>query len=98
LYAAEIGVGSPATKYHLIFDTGSANIWFADPDKRRQPYKKTRTSYRTGNHVKVTYMLGSFEGEEYIDKVALQSLAALQQPVAAAYRYDHVGRYDGVLG
>lgn len=59
-YVASVGVGSPATTYSLLIDTGSSNTWVG-ADKS---YVQTSTSKSTGNSVSVTYGSGSFSGTE----------------------------------
>ena len=46
-YTASVGVGSPATDYTLLIDTGSSNTWVGAQKK----YKKTSTSKDTGKGV-----------------------------------------------
>ena len=46
-YTASVGVGSPATDYTLLIDTGSSNTWVGAQKK----YKKTNTSKDTGKSV-----------------------------------------------
>lgn len=59
-YIASVGVGSPATSYDLLIDTGSSNTWLG-ADKS---YVKTSTSKSTGKKVSVSYGSGSFSGTE----------------------------------
>ena len=46
-YTASVGVGSPATDYTLLIDTGSSNTWVGANTK----YNPTRTSKNTGKSV-----------------------------------------------
>ena len=59
-YTANVGVGSPATDYTLLIDTGSSNTWVG----AGKAYVKTSTSVDTGEPVSVTYGSGSFSGTE----------------------------------
>ncbi|THH09752.1 hypothetical protein EW146_g8592 [Bondarzewia mesenterica] len=59
-YTASVGVGSPATQYTLLIDTGSSNTWIGAGAK----YAKTNTSKSTGKKVNVSYGSGSFSGTE----------------------------------
>ncbi|KAL1747947.1 hypothetical protein HDZ31DRAFT_60816 [Schizophyllum fasciatum] len=61
IYTAEVGVGSPATKYNLIVNTGSSTSWVGAVTA----YKPTNSSQSTGDIVQVTYEL------EYINMVTL---------------------------
>ena len=47
VYTASVGVGSPATTYDLIIDTGSSNTWIG----AGKSYVKTSTSVDTGARV-----------------------------------------------
>jgi hypothetical protein len=59
-YTMAVGVGSPATQYTLLIDTGSSNTWVG----AGKPYKQTSTSKTTRNTVNVSYGSGSFSGTE----------------------------------
>ncbi|KAG6877494.1 hypothetical protein C0993_006764 [Termitomyces sp. T159_Od127] len=61
-YIASIGVGSPATTYELIIDTGSSNTWIGAGTS----YRPTSTSSKTSNSVSVTYGSGAFTGKTYM--------------------------------
>lgn len=97
-YLASVGVGSPATMYKLIIDTGSSNTWVG-ADKSN-PYKQTSTSKRTGCKVSVSYGSGSMSGTEWIDRVALsENLVIQEQSIGVA---DNTEGFepgtDGILG
>lgn len=59
-YVAAVGVGSPATTYSLLIDTGSSNTWVG----AGKSYVRTSTSVNTGNSVSVSYGSGQFSGTE----------------------------------
>lgn len=59
-YVASVGVGSPATSYSLLIDTGSSNTWLG----AGKSYVKTSTSKSTGKRVSVSYGSGEFSGTE----------------------------------
>jgi hypothetical protein len=59
-YTLPVGVGSPATQYTLLIDTGSSNTWVGAGTK----YVPTSTSTDTNNTVNVSYGSGSFSGTE----------------------------------
>ncbi|KAG6877473.1 hypothetical protein C0992_009901 [Termitomyces sp. T32_za158] len=67
MYVASIGVGSPATTYELLVDTGSSNTWVG----AIKPYIRTDTSVETENSVSVTYAAGLFSGVEFTDTVTI---------------------------
>ncbi|OCB89084.1 acid protease [Sanghuangporus baumii] len=94
-YTIQVGVGSPATDYTLLIDTGSSNTWVG-ADKK---YVKTSTSKDTGKTVQVSYGSGSFSGEEYTDRVALgDELVIEQQGLGVARTAQGFDGVDGILG
>ncbi|KAL5507669.1 hypothetical protein ACEPAH_5287 [Sanghuangporus vaninii] len=94
-YTADVGVGSPATTYSLLIDTGSSNTWVG-ADKA---YVQTSTSENTGNNVSVTYGSGSFSGAEYTDTVTLSSdLVIMGQRIGVASTSSGFEGVDGILG
>nr|1WKR_A Chain A, Polyporopepsin [Irpex lacteus] len=93
-YVVNVGVGSPATTYSLLVDTGSSNTWLG-ADKS---YVKTSTSSATSDKVSVTYGSGSFSGTEYTDTVTLGSLTIPKQSIGVASRDSGFDGVDGILG
>ncbi|CAA7264829.1 unnamed protein product [Cyclocybe aegerita] len=94
-YIASVGVGSPATTYDLLIDTGSSNTWIG----AGKAYVKTSTSTQTSNKVSVTYGSGSFSGTEYTDQVSLASgLVILKQSIGVASTASGFSGVDGILG
>ncbi|KAG2343384.1 acid protease [Suillus weaverae] len=94
-YIAAVGVGSPATTYNLIVDTGSSNTWVG----ANTPYAMTSTSVNTGQPVAVSYGSGSFSGTEYTDTVTLGSgLTITQQSIGVASTSTGFTGVDGILG
>ncbi|KAG1894974.1 aspartic peptidase domain-containing protein [Suillus fuscotomentosus] len=72
-YTAALGIGSPATIYNLIVDTGSSLTWVSATS-----YVKTRTSVDTRKPISDPDY-GS--GTEYTDTVTLGNLTIIQQPI-----------------
>ncbi|KAF8267326.1 acid protease [Lactarius quietus] len=94
-YTASVGVGSPATDYTLLIDTGSSNTWVGANEK----YKKTSTSKDTGNSVSVSYGSGSFSGTEYTDQVTLSpAFVVKNQSIGVASTSQGFAGVDGILG
>ncbi|KAJ7239393.1 aspartic proteinase [Mycena haematopus] len=94
-YIASIGVGSPATTYNLLIDTGSSNTWLGAGQK----YVRTSTSMETDQEVSVEYGSGSFSGTEYTDQVTLASgLVIAKQSIGVAYESTGFTGFDGILG
>ncbi|KAG1795693.1 aspartic peptidase domain-containing protein [Suillus plorans] len=94
-YLIAVGIGSPATTYNLIVDTGSSNTWVGANTK----YVKTKTSVDTREPVSVGYGSGSFSGTEYIDTVTLGSgLTITAQSIGVASTSAGFTSVDGILG
>ncbi|KAI0263910.1 aspartic peptidase domain-containing protein [Gloeopeniophorella convolvens] len=94
-YTASVGVGSPATDYTLLIDTGSSNTWVGAGKK----YKQTSTSKSTGKKVSVSYGSGSFSGTEFTDQVTLASELVIQsQSIGVASTAQGFDDVDGILG
>ncbi|KAK0466333.1 aspartic peptidase A1 [Desarmillaria tabescens] len=95
VYSASVGVGSPATSYDLLIDTGSSNTWVGAGTS----YVQTSTSTQTSNRVSVTYGSGSFSGREYIDRVTITSdLIIESQSIGVASTSSGFSGFDGILG
>ncbi|KAG2120230.1 acid protease [Suillus clintonianus] len=94
-YTADVGVGSPATYYTLLVDTGSSNTWIG----ANKAYEPTSTSQDTGGQFSVTYGSGSVSGEEYLDTVTLNSdLVIENQSIGVASQSSELYGLDGLLG
>jgi cathepsin E len=94
-YVATVGVGSPATEYALLVDTGSSNTWVG----AGIAYAKTSTSVQTSNRVSVTYGSGSFSGTEFTDTVTIGSgLVITKQSIGVASTSQGFAGVDGIIG
>ncbi|KAF8889846.1 aspartic proteinase from Irpex Lacteus [Infundibulicybe gibba] len=94
-YFASIGVGSPATTYSLLIDTGSSNTWVG----AGRAYVRTSTSVQTSNRVSVTYGFGSFSGTEFTDTVTIApGLVIPGQSIGVASTSSGFDGTDGILG
>ncbi|PSR70558.1 hypothetical protein PHLCEN_2v13597 [Hermanssonia centrifuga] len=94
-YTAAVGVGSPATQYTLLIDTGSSNTWVGAQTK----YVKTGTSKSTNEKVNVSYGSGSFSGTEFTDTVTLAPGLVIQgQSIGVASTAQGFDDVDGILG
>ncbi|KAG8221343.1 acid protease [Butyriboletus roseoflavus] len=92
----QVGVGSPATDYTLLIDTGSSNTWIG----ASKAYIQTSTSRDTGNTVLVSYASGSsMQGEEWTDTVTFASgLVIGNQSIGVASFASGFSGVDGILG
>jgi cathepsin E len=94
-YIASVGVGSPATTYQLLIDTGSSNTWVG----AGRSYVRTSTSVQTANRVSVQYGSGSFSGTEFTDTVTLApGLVISGQSIGVASTSTGFDGTDGILG
>ncbi|KAI0003733.1 aspartic peptidase A1 [Russula compacta] len=94
-YRASVGVGSPATSYTLIIDTGSANTWVG----AGKAYVRTSTSVQTSSDVSIVYGSGKFSGVEFTDTVAIApGIVIPQQSIGVALASNAVRTVDGILG
>ncbi|KZV91351.1 family A1 protease [Exidia glandulosa HHB12029] len=94
-YLAAVQVGSPATTFNLIIDTGSSNTWVG----ATTPFRTTSTSVNTGRRVAVQYGSGDFSGTEFTDRVALgSSLVIPSQSIGVASTSEGFDGVDGILG
>ncbi|KAH9858562.1 aspartic peptidase A1 [Lenzites betulinus] len=67
LYVANVSIGTPPTTYSLMVDTGSSNTWVG----AGKAFTKTSSTRETGERVGVSYGLGNFTGNEFIDDIEL---------------------------
>lgn len=94
-YTTSVGVGSPATYYNLVVDTGSSNTFVGTGKK----YVRTSTSIPTGQDVNVTYGSGFFNGVEYYDTVTLAAdFVITNQSIGDALQYLDFEGVDGIIG
>ncbi|CCM04929.1 uncharacterized protein FIBRA_07126 [Fibroporia radiculosa] len=94
-YNAFVGVGTPATTYTLLIDTGSSNTWVGAD----QTYTPTSSSKSTGDTVNVSYGSGSFSGTEYTDTVTIAPALVIQnQSIGVASTTQGFSGVDGILG
>ncbi|KIJ65377.1 hypothetical protein HYDPIDRAFT_110424 [Hydnomerulius pinastri MD-312] len=94
-YTTSVGIGSPATYYNLVVDTGSSNTFCGTGTT----YVRTSTSYPTGETVNVTYGTGYFSGLEYYDQVTLApNLVITNQSIGDALSYADFEGVDGIVG
>ncbi|KAG2032187.1 aspartic peptidase domain-containing protein [Suillus americanus] len=101
IYTADIGVGSPATSYTFLLDTGSSNTWIGT----NKAYQKSGSSYDTGNTFASKVGYGDEKnpkyasGEEYLDYVTLNSdVIIYNQSIGVATSDPGMGNVDGLLG
>ncbi|KAI0783297.1 aspartic peptidase A1 [Abortiporus biennis] len=94
-YVVNVQVGTPATTFSLLVDTGSSNTWVG----AGKAFRSTSSSVQTRDRVSVTYGSGDFSGTEFTDTVSLGSgLSIKSQSIGVASRSDGFDGVDGILG
>ncbi|KAL4246323.1 peptidase A1 family protein [Abortiporus biennis] len=94
-YVVNVQVGTPATTFSLLVDTGSSNTWVG----AGKAFRSTSSSVQTRDRVSVTYGSGDFSGTEFTDTVSLGSgLSINSQSIGVASRSDGFDGVDGILG
>lgn len=110
-YYGTISLGTPAQKFDVIFDTGSADLWVASSqcDKscgRHAKYdsSKSSTYVKNGTEFYIQYGSGPVSGFQSVDQHNVGGLVVKNQEFAevtdasglgAAYK---LGKFDGILG
>ncbi|XP_010916100.1 aspartic proteinase oryzasin-1 [Elaeis guineensis] len=110
-YFGEIGLGSPAQNFTVIFDTGSSNLWvpsskcyFSVACYFHSKYKSTLSSTyeKNGGSANIHYGTGSVSGFFSQDYVTVGELTIKNQVFIEATREPSitfmVAKFDGILG
>ncbi|XP_038605466.1 renin [Tachyglossus aculeatus] len=110
-YFGEIGIGSPAQTFKVIFDTGSANLWV--PSVNCQPIhsacethnlydaSQSQTYMENGTQITISYVSGTVKGFLSQDLVTIggipviQMFAEITSLPTSSFMY---AKFDGVLG
>ncbi|KAI0348262.1 aspartic peptidase A1 [Trametopsis cervina] len=94
-YVVNVGVGTPATTYSLLVDTGSSNTWVG----AGKAFVHSSTTAQTSDRVSVTYGSGDFSGNEFTDTVTLGGgLTVTKQSFGVATSSDGFDGVDGIIG
>eukprot|EP00928_Gymnodinium_smaydae_P019052 TRINITY_DN17272_c0_g1_i1.p1 TRINITY_DN17272_c0_g1~~TRINITY_DN17272_c0_g1_i1.p1 ORF type:complete len:491 (+),score=37.68 TRINITY_DN17272_c0_g1_i1:21-1493(+) len=92
-YLGVIGLGTPETKYTVVFDTGSSDLWVAQASD-------TSSTLRCGSATAtIDYGVGSVAGNICTDRMTLSSYEIpAQNVIIASSLRDLPGTFQGVLG
>eukprot|EP00163_Fabomonas_tropica_P010442 TRINITY_DN2058_c0_g1_i1.p1 TRINITY_DN2058_c0_g1~~TRINITY_DN2058_c0_g1_i1.p1 ORF type:complete len:303 (-),score=77.01 TRINITY_DN2058_c0_g1_i1:101-1009(-) len=109
-YVGGIDVGTPPQRMRVVFDTGSANLWFPSSEcysaacekHDRYNHHRSSTYVPEGNGVFVHYASGAINGFLSQDQVKLGDYNIPNQRFAEVTK-EHgyvflLGKFDGVLG
>ena len=109
-YYGEIGLGTPAQSFKVIFDTGSSNLWvpskkcYSLPCWTHKTYnsKKSSTYKEDGRALEITYGSGSMKGFLSTDSLSLAGVKVAGQTFGEATSLPGVtfvaAKFDGLLG
>ncbi|KAG2625710.1 hypothetical protein PVAP13_3KG309500 [Panicum virgatum] len=110
-YFGEIGIGTPAQKFTVIFDTGSSNLWvpsskcyFSIACYVHSRYKSGQSSTykKNGKPADIHYGTGAIAGFFSEDSVTLGDLVVKDQEFIEATKEPGltfmVAKFDGILG
>merc|ERR1711976_451377 len=110
-YYGEIGIGTPAQKVNVVYDTGSSNLWAPNPDccgafSRHHFYKHDQSSTYTANgtEFKIRYGSGPVSGKYSRDTINIGGVeidnylfAEVDNVKGLGLGYV-LGKFDGICG
>jgi len=111
-YYGQVGVGTPAQTFNVIFDTGSANLWVPNSKvglvgllKHKYDHSKSSTYKANGTVFSIMYGSGPVSGIWSSDavtfgsdlKIPEQALGEVENAKGLGLAYG-IGKFDGILG
>jgi len=110
-YYGQVGVGTPAQTFNVVYDTGSANLWVPNKDcgfrcitKHKYDHSKSSTYQKNGTIFKIQYGSGPVAGFVSQDVATLgkfqvknQGFAEITDVKGLGLGYA-IGHFDGICG
>jgi hypothetical protein len=106
-FYGEVDIGTPAQKFNVVYDTGSANLWVPNKKFGLHPvydHSKSSTYKPNGTVFKIEYGSGPVSGYQSNEMVNIGGLvvdnldfAEVNVTKGLGVGYD-IGKFDGILG
>lgn len=110
-YYGEIGIGTPAQNFGVVFDTGSSNLWVPSKECRLSAAcylhkyfdsAKSSTYAKNGTHFNITYGSGAVVGYLGQDTTTVAGLTAKNSSFGQITKLEGLSflasKFDGILG
>lgn len=110
-YYGEIGIGTPAQTFGVVFDTGSSNLWVPSKECRLSAAcylhkyfdsAKSSSYVKNGTHFNITYGSGAVVGYLGQDTTTVAGLTAKNSLFGQITKLEGISfiasKFDGILG
>lgn len=110
-FYGEVGIGTPAQAFEVVFDTGSSNLWVPSKECRLSAAcylhkyfdsAKSSSYVKNGTHFNITYGSGAVVGYLGQDTTTVAGLTAKNSLFGQITRLEGISfiasKFDGILG